>query len=153
MGDTRVEIIPYSPIGQLILLVSVEASEFRKQKGKALSRVRENITSKEGIEQAVHIETQVSLQPDHIHVGPVEDLGGKISKRHMENQAVPGKPYFENSRISKDLVEDLELVAPRLQRVDDPVLFPGADLHQADNASVGPEVVVLQIHGNLVSVL
>lgn len=61
--------------------------------------------------------------------------------------------YLDNGRIGKDLVEHLELVAPRSQRIDNPVLFSGADLHQAHQASIRPEVVMLQVDSNLLGLL
>ncbi len=61
--------------------------------------------------------------------------------------------YLDDSGVGKHLVEDLELVAPRLQGVDDPILLSGADLHQADQPSICPEVVMFQIDGNLLCLL
>lgn len=47
------------------------------------------------------------------------------------------------------MVEDLKLVPPGLQCVDNPVLLPRADLHQADETGVCSEIVVFQIDSNL----
>lgn len=55
--------------------------------------------------------------------------------------------------VCKDLIENLQLVAPRLQRIDDPVFFARADLHQTDDAIVGSKVVMLEVDGNLLGLL
>ncbi|KAH3684432.1 hypothetical protein WICPIJ_004618 [Wickerhamomyces pijperi] len=63
----------------------------------------------EGVEERHHVQAEVSLQPDDIHEGTVEDLC--------------------DLRISKDFVQNVQVLTES-QGVNDPVLVPGADLHQ-----------------------
>lgn len=51
--------------------------------------------------------------------------------------------YLDNCRVSKCLVEDVQLAA-ELQGVDDEVLLSGGDLHQGGEAEEAPVGVVLQ---------
>ena len=82
-----------------------------------------------GIEQAHDIEAEISLQPYDVHEGAVKDL--------------------DDARVGKDVIQHPQLLAPRLERIDDPVLISSADLHQRDEANVRSGVVVLEIDGKL----
>lgn len=50
--------------------------------------------------------------------------------------------YFDNSRVSKRLIQDVHLTA-ELQGVDDEVLLSGGDLHQTGEAEETPVGMVL----------
>ena len=56
--------------------------------------------------------------------------------------------YLYDLRIGKHLVQNLELVAPWLEGVDNPVLFARADLHQGKKARIRSVVVMLGIYGD-----
>lgn len=51
--------------------------------------------------------------------------------------------YFDNSRVSKRLVQDVHLTA-ELQGIDDEVLLSGGDLHQTGEAEETPVGMVLR---------
>mmetsp|Transcript_104573 Transcript_104573/g.312332 ORF Transcript_104573/g.312332 Transcript_104573/m.312332 type:complete len:277 (+) Transcript_104573:1443-2273(+) len=73
---------------------------------------------------------EVLLQPLDVVVRPVQDL--------------------DDTGVAEDLVELLHLLKD-VKRVDDVVLLPCGYLHEAHEASVRPEVVVLHVHRDLPS--
>lgn len=62
---------------------------------------------------------------------------------HIEDEPREGFHYLDDARVSEGLVQDVHLTA-ELQSVDDEVLLPGGDLHQAGDAQEAPVGVVLQ---------
>lgn len=72
---------------------------------------------------------------------PVDNLIHRTGDR--KNQFVERFHYLDNCRVSKCLVEDVQLAA-ELNGVDDEVLLSGRDLHQAGEAEETPVGVVLR---------
>lgn len=83
-----------------------------------------------GVEEADDVEAEIALEPDDVALGAVQDL--------------------DDARVGEHLVQLDERVADgRHERIDDPVAFARADLHQADEPDIRPKRVRLEVDGDL----
>jgi hypothetical protein len=67
-------VLPYSPIGHLVLFVCVKVYEFLEQKGKTSSCISKTSASPMRIEEPNNIKTKVTLEPNNIHIRSMENL-------------------------------------------------------------------------------
>lgn len=85
-----------------------------------------------GIKQPDHINVEILLQPQDIALGSMK--------------------HFYHGRIDED---SSQLVfpdqIPEREEVDDEILFPRADLHQAEEPGERPGGVVFQVDSDLVA--
>ena len=81
-----------------------------------------------GVKEANHIEAEVALQPVDVRIGAMH--------------------HFGDAWVGESLVQHVQRGA-QLDGVDQEVLFARRDLHQADEAAVGPIRVALKIDSDL----
>lgn len=105
------------------------------------------------VEEVDDVEIKVLLEPDDVRLGSVEDLHHEERVSHaLQSQPRRGETHLDNPRIRQHLPE-LPHPAPHLwhDKINYPVLSPLAilrlrgNLHQAEEASVRPERVMLEI--------
>ena len=115
---------PDAPVGELVLLVGLDAAVLLEEELEAEAAEVEDARGLAGVEAVDDVHAKVALEPEDVPVAAVEDL--------------------EDARVRERRVEQVHVRAQR-EAVDDKVLRARADLHEAREARVAAVVVRLEV--------
>mmetsp|Transcript_59028 Transcript_59028/g.172813 ORF Transcript_59028/g.172813 Transcript_59028/m.172813 type:complete len:224 (+) Transcript_59028:1019-1690(+) len=117
---------PLAPVRRLVLLVELDVAAVLDEIGQAVPSLQVQSPRCLPCVKHVHeVDREVPLEPFDVVVCAVQD--------------------FHDAGVAEDLVELVHLLK-YVEGVQDVVFLPSGDLHQADEAAVRPEVVVLDVH-------
>jgi len=119
----------HPPIGQLILLVSVDLAVDKEEVGEAGGAELKDARGLASIEDVDHIKPKVSLQPLHVMICSMQ--------------------YLHHRRVVKHRAQSLTQLRLQRKRVHQKVFLPRTHLHQTSYAQITARLMVLQIDSDL----
>mmetsp|Transcript_26839 Transcript_26839/g.85261 ORF Transcript_26839/g.85261 Transcript_26839/m.85261 type:complete len:306 (-) Transcript_26839:653-1570(-) len=120
---------PLPPVSSLVLFVELDVADLQNQVGQGeTSREAQGPGRQASVKHVHQVDGEVPLEPQDVTV------------RTMQHLHYAG--------VREDLIQQVHLLKD-VEGVDDKVFGPRGDLYQTHKASVGPEVVMLNVHRNL----